>query len=474
MLVDTDKDRIKDGDEKFYQTFTHQVENVECVIEEVAVSLEGSGCLQTNTTIESIMETDWMCAEVVGLVGEPFDVKTEVKFDRATLTFKLDKDKLGETPFENLMFLWYDEENYKFVELETILDEENGTVSVETTHFSKYMIVDREVWHNAWLVDLGYNTESYSSYYTVLAIDCSGSMSWNDKITINNNVNSQYDAMHRKSCNRIKGATEFINNMSATDMTAIVLFDDSAYYFVPFTNNKTQLKLELQNVDNLGGTSYESALSKALELFEHKMIPVENTCKRVVMLTDGEGSCSKSILRKLKSKNIVVHGIGLGDHDYSALQELTELTDGNCVITECSDDLQILYKMMYNVDGLVNIDKDDDGLLDGEEIDNEIQYGFVDYIVDGETYRGCGYYLVMKTDPNLSDSDGDGIRDDADTAPMEKGIYSTSEKAVVVGELIIIRKREYEKGEIRNKNSDEYHNAVIMDLVSVIDRFLLL
>ena len=76
------------------------------------------------------------------LIGEPFEIETTSKFDKATLTYVIDKSKLGDTEFDNLLFLWYDEENDNFVELDTILDEENSTVSVETTHFSKYMIVD--------------------------------------------------------------------------------------------------------------------------------------------------------------------------------------------------------------------------------------------------------------------------------------------------------------------------------------------
>ena len=40
-----------------------------------------------------------------------------------------DRSKLGDTEFDNLLFLWYDEENDNFVELDTILDEENSTVS---------------------------------------------------------------------------------------------------------------------------------------------------------------------------------------------------------------------------------------------------------------------------------------------------------------------------------------------------------
>ena len=35
----------------------------------------------------------------------------------------IDKSKLGDTEFDNLLFLWYDEENDNFVELDTMLDE---------------------------------------------------------------------------------------------------------------------------------------------------------------------------------------------------------------------------------------------------------------------------------------------------------------------------------------------------------------
>lgn len=62
----------------------------------------------------------------------------------------IDRSKLGDTEFDNLLFLWYDEENDNFVELDTVLDEDNSTVSVETTHFSKYMLVDKVEWFNAW------------------------------------------------------------------------------------------------------------------------------------------------------------------------------------------------------------------------------------------------------------------------------------------------------------------------------------
>ena len=147
---DTNGNGILDGDEKRSQTFVHKVENEDCAITEVRVAMEGTGNIQKTTTVESIMNKDVLCTDVVGLIGEPFEIETTSKFDKATLTYVIDKSKLGDTEFDNLLFLWYDEENDNFVELDTILDEENSTVSVETTHFSKYMIVDGKEWYRAW------------------------------------------------------------------------------------------------------------------------------------------------------------------------------------------------------------------------------------------------------------------------------------------------------------------------------------
>ena len=103
------------------------------------------------------MNTDILCTNVAGLVGEPFEIETTSEFDTATLTFVIDQSKLGETEVANLMFLWYNEEENEFVEIETTLDEETGTVSITTTHFSKYMVVDKYEWYKAWAVEFDYN-----------------------------------------------------------------------------------------------------------------------------------------------------------------------------------------------------------------------------------------------------------------------------------------------------------------------------
>ena len=97
-----------DGDGKRLQTFIHEVENEDCAVTEVRVSMEGTGNLQKTTTIESIMNKDILCTDVVGLVGEPFEIEMTSQFDKNTLAYVIDKSKLGVTEFDNLLFLWYD------------------------------------------------------------------------------------------------------------------------------------------------------------------------------------------------------------------------------------------------------------------------------------------------------------------------------------------------------------------------------
>lgn len=117
---DSDGDGIPDNEEKIKQTFIHDVEN-ECAVEQIIIDSAATGNLQNTMTIDSIMNVDILCTEVVGLIGEPFEIETTSEFDSADITFKIDKSKLNGTSFDDLLFLWYDEENDIFMEMDTIV-----------------------------------------------------------------------------------------------------------------------------------------------------------------------------------------------------------------------------------------------------------------------------------------------------------------------------------------------------------------
>ena len=426
-LPDTDNDGILDCDERFNQTFTHIVENEDCAIEEVIVSMEGTGNLQTNTTIESVMDKDVLCSEVVGLVGEPFSIETISQFDTATLTFKIDQSKLGDTEFDNLMFLWYDEENYKFVELETFYDYENSTVSIETTHFSRYMIVDKFKWFEAWSVEFNYRPTDggCKSNDTIITIDCSGSMYNYDTTGINSK--------------RAQAASNFFDTMRDGDRAGVVTFTNSAEVTCNLTDSQTDLANGLDNIYSSGGTNFSAALNTALTVFdEDDTLPIN---KRIILLSDGQDSVPYAVLDECNERNVVVYTIGLGSSSDSILETIATYTGGEFFKAYTADELLDIYSDIgitsdfdttdTDGDGLydvvesagirlqngkiintdpTNSDSDDDGLSDGKEIDPKIRQFYVPGM-PSDVAALQPYYFVERSDPNEPDSDFDGLLD---------------------------------------------------------------
>lgn len=450
-LQDTDGDGIFDCEERFNQTFTHIVENEDCAIEEVIVSMEGTGNLQTNTTIESVMGKDVICSEVAGLVGEPFSIETTSQFDTATLTFKIDQSKLGDTAFDNLMFLWYDEENYEFVELETFYDYENSIVSIETTHFSRYMIVDKSLWFEAWSVEFNYRPtdDGYNynyTYDTVIAIDCSGSM-------------SSYDTVGTNS-KRGQAASNFFATMRDGDRAGVVAFTSSAAVTCALTDSQTDLTNSLSYIRSNGGTSFSTALSTALTVFDtNNTLPIK---KRIILLSDGEDSVPYVALDKCKERNIVVYTIGLGSSSDSVLETIATYTGGEFFKAYTADELLDIYSNIgissdfdttdTDEDGLydaveaagirlqngkiintdpTNPDSDNDGILDGDEINPTPIYsekednGWLGLKKLLGINKVQGYYFEMNSNPRKEDSDGDNILDAKDIQSKIKNNYTT-------------------------------------------------
>lgn len=69
----------------------------------------------------------------------------------------------------------------------------------------------------------------------------------------------------------------------------------------------------------------------------------------------------------------------------------------------------------------LNADTDGDVLKDGDEIIQ--QYKLFSGTSSGFLETPYTIYFSIKSDPTMSDSDGDGIPDIEDTAPFAKGIY---------------------------------------------------
>ena len=463
---DSDGNGISDGDEKRSQTFIHEVENEDCAVTEVRVTMEGTGNLQKTTSVESIMNKDILCSDVVGLVGEPFSIETTSQFDKATLTYVIDKSKLGDTDFDNLLFLWYDEENDNFVELDTVLDEKNSTVSVETTHFSKYMLVDQVEWFKAWKNASLYFEDTYEPLATVICYDCSGSMSSNDRTFNYNMFNDDGTiAYSYPTCYRKLAIDSFIDSMMLTDKTALVSFESSAKLVSGFSSDNDVLK-SLVKPYNGGGTNARAALDIAINQLE----TVEHWYSRhVILLSDGDVNVTANQILQAKTAGIKIHTIGLGSGaNNQKLQNCARDTGGQFFAAKTAEELDAIYRDLskdnhfdleglpdedddglpdeFEVSGLVisnaqviytdpeNPDCDDDDLLDGQEISIDgaksktVKIGSA----DGGYITYSTVVFKYSSDPNNGDTDGDGILDVNDSKPCNPylctGIWTASDE----------------------------------------------
>ncbi len=444
-LPDTDFNGILDCNEKIRQTLTLNVDDDTNPIESVTVSFKGTGNINKNTSITDIMGKDVLCSNIVGLVGNPYDINSTSQFDEAELSFKIRKNCLGETAFDDLAILWYNEDEQTFELIDCTLDSANSVVKATLPHFSKYMIVNRKEWAEAWATSLDYS--KYDSYDIVYAIDCSGSMEDLDPEPNESGTASK----------RHMAANNLIGVMEENDEAAVIGFNYTTSLLCDFTSDQSNLKSALYNLYQEGSTNFNPVLSESIsKLTAHTETSEETVGKMIILISDGgmlddlDEPLNEDLLTDAKEADIKIYTIGVGaEVDEEILHKIAEATDGEYYYASTNDEISDLYNEIgvarakeidmtdFDEDGLPDIfeivgmqlqdgtvirtdpsksDTDGDGLLDGEEI--TIYYD-----------ESTGTVTFTKnSDPNLVDADGDGLWDNCDPKPNDqynKGYYLT-------------------------------------------------
>ena len=450
LLTDSDNDEVLDNKEKFSQNITFDGAESDELVDKVYVAFEGTGYINSTTSIKSVMDVDWMCSNVVGLVGEPYDLSTISEFDEATVTFKIDSTALGNTDFDDLLVLWYDETNQRFVDMDATHNLTDYTLTFTTPHFSKYLIVDCNEWYDAWSENNYPDNETI--LHTAITIDCSSSTEYSDP-----------------NFYRITAANSFVDVMQAADLASVVFFADGASIEQGLTNNQEALHTAINNVFSAGTTNYEAAIQQSMSALSAGH---SNASEDIIIflsdgapteIIDGTGvpispeNFDYSIIDDAADAGIKIYTIGLSTPPNSdgetILQEIADRTNGEYYYAATADELvahflTINMSKKYDIttdsdeDGLPDLfetygmpiangqviftdtndsDADDDGLTDGEEIvmhivDNEEEvrnaYKYMyDYIPDVFISDNGGIYFEVVTDPTDEDTDGDGILD---------------------------------------------------------------
>ena len=485
LLADTDSNGILDCDEKVFQEISVEINNKEKdEVAEVSVSFEGTGYIKSTTSIEDIYGIDAFVSDTAGLTGVPVEITTTSKFDKATINFLMNKETVSSEEMSDLLIMWYDEENDIFVAQKTDVNVEKMTVSATVTHFSKYLLVDKKEWFKAWRNEIHYSNGIECTYDTVIAIDCSGSMSSNDRNFMYTYRDTLYpgSSYQVSTCYRKLAAENYINAKRDDDKTAIVLFDSKATVSCPLTSSRGTAILALNQIYSNGNTSFENAVKTSIDVLKEAD---DSSEKMILLLSDGVSSISNATLNLAVSNGIVINTVYIGSStENDLLKNIAEQTGGQYFKAVTAEELIKIYSKISitqkidstdsDGDGLPDIfeiagmklsngrvittdpfvaDTDGDGLSDGDEINVNPTF-LLQNIFDelGIPLEVSSYVFEMNSDPTKKDSDGDGINDyftnydydsdetvyDKDNRPLQKGIYSSSAKDVVTGELTIV------------------------------------
>lgn len=252
-VPDTDEDGILDGDEYYSgyvsQDLTSDDPKVSAVTG-VEVELDCKGNADNCVNIENTYNVDMLSSDVVGIVGSPVNITSSAEFNTATITFTYDDTLLNNTAEEDMIILWYDREKKEYVMLEdTIVDTVNNTVSCTTTHFSTYLVIDREIWLDSWREKIEYSRQPSvieTAYNIGFVVDVSGSM------------NSERLGNAKTALNT------FIDAMYECDDATLVSFNSSGNVVKNFGASKSELKSAVSALTASGGTSTNSGLSAVI------------------------------------------------------------------------------------------------------------------------------------------------------------------------------------------------------------------
>lgn len=451
LLQDTDSDGILDCDEKMEQTYTQEItDENDSVLSEVSVKMETSGNIDNNVAISNMWNIDKMSSDVVGLIGVPVDIHCSSDFDKAVITFKYNKDKLGTTSDDNLAILWYDKDNnwYQVLDQESVIDKENCTVSYTTTHFSTYMLVDKSIWFDTWRNNLDYRGSSITTkekYFDLnFVVDVSGSMS-------GTRINTAKQALNG-----------FVGALAKDDRASITRFVSTAYTITNFTSDKDILYKAVSNLYASGGTNVNSGLVEAVNNFSG--IEDSTNTKVIVLICDGDVNYVQSTIDSCKNFGIKIYAVNVGASSSSSLlKKMAEETEGEYYYCPTADSIKPVLGSIQNttVNTVDPTDTDHDGLYDVYEttgfrlINGRIihtnpntEYTDTDHLTDYEEvglvynmempgknslmmdrYIGKGeikpvQIVLMYSDPSNKDSDHDGKLDHEDKTPWTYDVNS--------------------------------------------------
>lgn len=396
LQLDTDGDRVGDGAEfeigsnpLVAEASFDVTRSVTGVPTGVSVRIGDLAGAQVNDfTVTRLSADDRVLPSTLpGFLDQGYDFDVSGTFSHAEIAFTFDPATLppGAVP---AIYTW-DEAAQRLVEVADQRTEGNRVLAT-TTHFSRYILLNKTEFSKVWLytfLEAPDSAQLHDGIDVVFALDSSGSMAWNDPTR-----------------QRVAVAKDFVAHLGPNDRGAVVDFD--SYGSVPsgLSSDKELLSSALDTIDASGGTSISAGVSTSLGVFT-SAAPGTATqpLRAVILLTDGEGSYDPALTQQAKDRGVVIYTVGLGDSvSVDLLTAIAQGTGGQFYPAAQASELARVFASISDEADLLR-DSDSDGISDYHE--KEMRAG---HLVLG---NGVAVGLM---DPLNPDSDGDGLADGAE------------------------------------------------------------
>lgn len=393
----------------------------------VQIELMGNQINSLNINYVSTANNSLISPYIPGYLGNAYDFYVDGNFNYAILTFEYDIS-LGVISNDFQPRIYYFNEEYGTLEELPNQTVENGRVTVTINHFSTYILLNKVDFDIVWETEIKPPFESGSGNPATLdiafVVDVSGSMSSYSRLT------TAQSALN-----------SFLDVMSTDDRAALIRFADSATTMSNLTTDKNYIKSLVSSLYASGGTAIYNGFRNALDILT---IPNETYgYKMIIILTDGADEPSTtyagyyaSLVDTAVANNIVVYTIGAGTSVNTSILTQIALNTGGAYFaaTSTSDITDSFYELRGETIDLVT-DSNNDGIPDyyndlimngdlrlsngsdefmGINYNNDIDYDN-DGLLNGEELkivtRSNKVYLQMISNPLMKHSDGDGIDD---------------------------------------------------------------
>ena len=342
--------------------------------------------------------------DMPGYMGCAYDLSMVGTFEEAVLTFEFDTDKYAEDV--DPVVYYFDEEEQELIPLETVVSG-NKAIAV-TNHFSTYVLVNRKIYEKSFEFVDHWNLAGKNSLENLEILYMSG-----ETISMN-----EPDLLSKRK----EDAYYFVDSLPGkTVFCAFEICQGSSniHHFVnvsDFNKNAFMFGRFYTVIDY----SDKCALNRGIEssLYQFKM---RKTTAEKVMIVAFDGSNTDAdkrydIVDEAKKLGVRIYCVGYGSNKeffddymtYISAETGGKIYDGNS--STWVDDL--LLDLQMGVD--IKLDTDKDGLPDFYE----------DYM---PLFNG----VVLKTDKNNPDTDGDGLLDGNEVKSF-KSIFSPDMKKAKV------------------------------------------